>query len=263
LTLVVPARAKLNLDLAVLGRTDDGYHAISTQMQAIALHDLLQLTPADRSASMPAAKTATLTIAGLPQLDVAENSVLKAHAAMQDEAGRELPTHFHLDKRIPLGAGMGGASSDAAAALRGLAAIHNLNNIDLMKIAARIGADVPFFLSGGAARAEGRGERLTKMPMDQDQEWFAIAWPGIELSTADVYCAWDEVKGDGPNHLTLAAARVEPRLQVFAKRLGRHWQMTGSGSAFFRRFPNEEAARKATEDLDCWTAATHAIGPWA
>jgi 4-diphosphocytidyl-2-C-methyl-D-erythritol kinase len=251
MTLVVPARAKLNLDLAVLARAKDGFHEVRTHIQAVALHDLLELTPADHT---------TMTISGLYGPNAKNNSVLKAHAAMQGGAGRDLPTQFHLDKHIPPGSGMGGASSDAAAALRGLAALHHLT-VDLTKIASEIGADVPFFISGGAALAEGRGERLTSLPTEP--QWFAIAWPGIELSTAAVYRAWDEVKGDGRNQLRKAAGHVEPRLQDFARRLGSEWQMTGSGSAFFLRCADEQAARQATAMLDCWTAVTHAVGPWS
>jgi 4-diphosphocytidyl-2-C-methyl-D-erythritol kinase len=249
-TLVVPARAKLNLDLAVLGRTDDGFHQIRTRMQAIALHDVLELAPADSTA---------MTIDGDNGLPVEDNSVLKAHAAIQDGAGRALPTRFHLDKHIPAGSGMGGASSDAAAAIRGLVALFNLR-LDLAKIASSIGADVPFFLNGGCARAEGHGERLTPLPFEQ--AWFAIAWPGIELSTAAVYNAWDEVNGEGANQLARAAGHVQPRLQSFANKLGDDWQMTGSGSAFFRRCQDEPEARQATAGLDCWTAVTHAVGAW-
>jgi 4-diphosphocytidyl-2-C-methyl-D-erythritol kinase len=250
-TLVVPARAKLNLDLAVRKRTDDGFHEISTHMQSVALHDTLELMPAE---------TTAMTVEGVHGPGAQDNSVLEAHAAIQREAGRELPTRFHLDKHIPAGSGMGGASSDAAAALRGLAAVYNLK-LDLPKIASGIGADVPFFLVGGGARAEGHGEWLTRLPTEP--AWFAIAWPDIELSTASVYRAWDDFKGDGANQLTMAACHVEPRLQEFAKKLGKDWQMTGSGSAFFRRCEDEQAARQATAELDCWTAVTHAVGPWA
>jgi 4-diphosphocytidyl-2-C-methyl-D-erythritol kinase len=251
MTLVVPARAKLNYDLAVLARTDDGFHEVRTRIQAVALHDLLHLTRADRT---------VLTTAGHHVPDAIENSVLQAHAAMQDEAGRDLPTRFHLDKRIPPGSGMGGASSDAAAALRGLAAIHRVD-IDLHRIAASIGADVPFFLTGGAALAEGRGERLTAVPTEP--AWFALAWPEIELSTAAVYRAWDAVGGDGPNHLSRAAGQVDPRVKAFAARLPPGWQMTGSGSALFLCCPDERAAHAATAQLDCWTAVTQAVGAWA
>jgi 4-diphosphocytidyl-2-C-methyl-D-erythritol kinase len=257
LTLVVPARAKLNLDLTVFGRAKDGFHEVRTHIQAVALHDLLEVEQADRT-------TMTTTGHHVPDAESDGNSILKAHKALQEEAGRELPTRFHLDKRIPPGSGMGGASSDAAATLRGLAAIHKLDKIDLAKIAERVGADVPFFLAGGAAVAEGRGERLTSLPLPNDHEaWFAIAWPDIELLTAAVYRAWDEVQGDGTNQLTRAAAHVEPRLKDFAMKLGNDWQMTGSGSAFFLRCKDEQKAHHATAGLKCWTAVTHAVGPWA
>ena len=249
MTLVVPARAKLNLDLAVLARADDGYHEVRTHIQALALHDLLELTRADRT---------TMITTGLNRLDPENNSVRKAHQALEAETGRELPTAFHLDKRIPPGSGMGGASSDAAAALKALAALHNIT-ADLMKIAAGIGADVPFFLNGGTALAEGRGERLTILPTEP--AWFAIAWPDIELSTAAVYRAWDEVKGKGPNELREAAEHVEPRVRDFATRLGEGWQMTGSGSAFFVRCRDERSARQAVLKIDGWTAVTHSVGP--
>ena len=251
MTLVVPARAKLNLDLAVLARMPDGFHDVRTHMQAVELHDLLELKGAERT---------TMTTTGRYPLDPASNSVREAHQALQEEIGRELPTALHLDKRIPPGSGMGGASSDAAAALKGLAAIHGIS-ADLAKIAAGIGADVPFFLTGGAAIAQGRGERLSTLPTKS--EWFAIAWPEIELSTADVYRAWDEVKGEGPNQLTAAAAHVEPRLRDFAARLGQGWQMTGSGSAFFLRCEDKQSAEKAIAKLDCWTSVTQSVGPWA
>jgi 4-diphosphocytidyl-2-C-methyl-D-erythritol kinase len=251
LTLVVPARAKLNLDLAVIARTEDGFHEVRTHMQAVELHDLLELQPADRT---------TMTSTGYP-VPHDDNSVLMAHAATQKAIGRDLPTQFHLDKKIPPGSGMGGASSDAAAALRGLKAIHNLKDIDLVKIASSIGADVPFFINGGAAISEGRGDRLTPIP--SQPAWFAIAWPGIELSTAAVYRAWDEVKGDGANQLRKAAAHVDARVNDFAERLDNDWQMTGSGSAFFRRCADEMSAHKAIEKLDCWTAVTRSVEAWS
>jgi 4-diphosphocytidyl-2-C-methyl-D-erythritol kinase len=250
LTLALPARAKLNLDLEVVRRRDDGFHEVRTRLQSIDLHDLLVMSPADQT---------TITMSGVELKTSAENSVLKAHRALERAVGLELPTRFLVHKRIPPGSGLGGASSDAAAALRGLVQIHHLK-ADLTAIAPTIGADVAFFLSGGAALAEARGERLTPMPFDQS--WFAIAWPRIELSTAAVYRAWDEVGGDPPNELRRAAARVDGRIDEFARRLGPAWQMTGSGSAFFLACPDPDAALRSTASLDCWTAVTRAVGSW-
>jgi 4-diphosphocytidyl-2-C-methyl-D-erythritol kinase len=256
-TLVLPARAKLNLDLAVLRRRDDGYHDVRTTLQAIDLHDLVTLTPA---------KETSLTISGLPIKNTKDNTILRALAAVEQATSKKLPTEIHLHKNIPAGAGMGGASSDAATALRGLATVHHVK-ADLHAIASQIGADVPFFLTGGAAIAEQRGDDLTPIPTQP--QWFAIAWPGIELLTSDVYRAWDEMDHsviDSLNHLTHAAMSIEPRLQEFASTLnstGGTWRMTGSGSAYFCHCTDEQSARNITSELKCWTAVAHAVGPWA
>jgi 4-diphosphocytidyl-2-C-methyl-D-erythritol kinase len=164
-----------------------------------------------------------------------------------------------LHKRIPVGAGLGGASSNAATALRALKIIHRLD-VDLTDLARSVGADVPFFLAGGRALAEGIGDRL--QPLAAELEWYAIAWPGIELSTASVYAAWDETKGGPPNELLSAAERADGRVGQFAQRLGREWQMTGSGSAFFKRCDSREAALSAIQSLDCWTSVTHGVAAW-
>lgn len=251
MTLALPARAKVNLDLRIVGRSADGFHDLVSTMQSIDLHDLLLISQAQKT---------SLTRGGLAIEAEVENSVLKAQSALEKAARRTLPAQFHLHKRIPPGSGLGGASSDAAAALTGLKWLYRLDT-DLEPIAAQVGADVPFFLKGGRARAEGRGERLTPLPAQQG--WFALAWPRIELSTASVYRAWDEVKGEGPNELRRAAERVDARVADFGKRLGREWQMTGSGSAFFKPCENREEAVAAVSECDGWTAVTAAVGPWA
>ena len=247
----LPARAKLNLDLQVIKRRADGFHEIKTRMQSVALHDLLEAEPA---------ASTRLEIDGFLVPQAADNIVLKAHAALEHAVGRQLPTHFRLHKRIPPGAGLGGASSDAATALRAAKIVHALDT-DITKIAHGVGADVPFFIAGGCALAEGTGERLSPLPTEH--AWYAIAWPHIELSTATVYGAWDEIGGEPPNELRQGAERADPRVREFAERLGGEWHMTGSGSAFFRRCANEEEALKAVASLDSWTTVTHSVGAWA
>lgn len=239
--IALPARAKLNLDLAVVGRRADGYHDLHTTMQTIELHDLLTIAAGTAGTG--------LTVSGMT-VDEKDNSVLKAHSALERASGKKLPVSFHLDKRIPPGSGLGGASSDAAAALLGLKQAFGLD-VDLEPIAAEVGSDVPFFLHGGAAIVNGRGEKVTPIPARP--AWFAIAWPRIELSTRAVYEAWDEVGGDD---LRQAAERVEPRLKEFASTLGEGWRMTGSGSAFFKSASTRHEAEKAIAHLDCWTAVT-------
>jgi 4-diphosphocytidyl-2-C-methyl-D-erythritol kinase len=242
--LALPAHAKLNLDLAVTGRRSDGYHELRTRFQAISLHDLLLIEPADE----------TSLVGGL-----SDDLVLRAQRALERAAGRPLPARFRLVKRIPAGAGLAGGSADAAAALRGLARLHGLD-LDLRPIAGELGADVPFLLHGGAATATGTGETL--MPEPIDTGWYALAWPGYPLSTAAVFARWDEVGGDGENELTRAALSVEPKLAEFAGMLGDGWRMTGSGSAFFRPCPTREEAEAAAAGRDCWTAVAAPVGAW-
>ena len=138
MAIALPARAKLNLDLEVLGRRPDGFHDIRSTFQAIELHDIIEVEPAP---------TTTFTSEGF-EVDPLDNSVLSAHRALEEAAGRRLPVRLHLQKRIPPGSGMGGASSDAAATLRALKTMHGLE-VDLAPLAQSVGADVPFFLVGG------------------------------------------------------------------------------------------------------------------
>ena len=253
-SIALPARAKVNLDLDVVRRLPDGMHELRTRMQAIGLHDLL---------TAEAAEETRLATTGFDLPAGVTNTVLAAHRAVEAAAERELPTRYRLHKRIPPGSGLGGASSDAAAAMRALTALYHLD-LDLRTLAKGVGADVTFFLRGGAALIEGVGERVT--PLDVDRSWYAIAWPGIELSTAAVYEAWDRLgraEPPGPNQLRAAAGSVDERVDRFAEHLGEGWRMTGSGSAFFLVCPDREGAEDAVRKLDCWTAVTGAVGAWA
>ena len=247
--LALPARAKLNLTLAVTGVRTDRFHEVDTVLQAIDLHDLLE--------AEPAAETSLEVEGDAPKGP--DNLVLKAHAALEQIAGRLLPTRFRLHKRIPAGAGLGGGSSDAATGLRLAAALHK---VDIGTAAAAVGSDVPFFLCGGTARAIGRGEQLE--PLTTQPAWFAIAWPGFELSTAAVYARWDEIGGQGANHLTAAALLADERLAAFREELGEGWQMTGSGSAFFAAAatPAEAELRRREAPHNVWTVTAQAVPRW-
>lgn len=207
-------------------------------MQAISLFDDLEIQSSDRS---------EIEVEGFDVPTTGDNLALRAAAAVGATC------RIRLHKRIPTGAGLGGGSSDAAAVLRALGA----GRTDLDEIASGLGADVAFFLRGGRALATGRGDTLR--PAADVDGWYALAWPGIELSTAAVYRAWDEVGGDGANHLFRAACEVEPRLAPFTRRLGPGWRMTGSGSAFFLEAHDESSARDATRGLDCWSAIARAL----
>ena len=181
-SLTVNAYAKVNLTLEVLGRRPDGYHEIVSVMQTVDLHDVLELTPADG---------VTLEC-DRPGLGTPDNLALRAAAALRTVAGVRDGVHIELRKGIPVAAGLGGGSSDAAAALLGLSRLWGLGMSvgDLTPLAASLGSDVPFFLRGGTAMVQGRGERVRPLP-GINLQWLLIVTPAIEVpnKTASLYSA--------------------------------------------------------------------------
>ena len=161
------APAKVNLTFEVLGRRDNGYHEVRTILQALSLADELTFEASD---------DLSLTVEPEGAAPVEENLVLKAARLLQREAGVSTGAAIHLTKRIPMAGGLGGGSSDAATALLGLRQVWGLDlNADaLRELAAQLGSDVPFFVSGGTALGEGRGERLTPLPAPQGETVVAV-----------------------------------------------------------------------------------------
>lgn len=179
--LLLEARAKINLGLEVLGVRRDGYHEIRTLMQSVRLSDRIEIVPARKGRLVVRAPGS-----GLP---VGEgNLVYRAAALLRDLADPAAGARITLWKRIPVGAGLGGGSSDAAATLAGLNRIWRLGLkvSELEDLGARLGADVPFFLRGGTQLAEGIGERLTRLPSMPPCP-VLILYPGFPVSTASVY----------------------------------------------------------------------------
>lgn len=176
----VRAPAKVNLYLRVLGRRADGYHDIETLFQAIDLEDELII--------QPSAGPAVLEVPGHPDLECADNLIMRAVRWIERETGRTISVKIRLNKRIPVAGGLGGGSSDAAATLAGIRALFDLPLPDesLDRGASSIGADVAFFLQGGTAIAEGIGERLTTAPVSLNHSLLLVN-PGFPVSTALVY----------------------------------------------------------------------------
>jgi 4-diphosphocytidyl-2-C-methyl-D-erythritol kinase len=260
MALILPAYAKLNLTLDVTGRRANGYHEIDSVMQTISLHDLVCVERTDcRVFDVVGA-----SISG-------ENLVLKAARELEGYVGRALPFTIRLFKRIPMGAGLGGGSADAAAFLRAAVALYALEIPDeaLLELATAVGQDVPFFLNGGTARATGLGSTVARLP-DFPKSWrFLVICPPIEVATRAVYQAVDGAAATA--RLTPAlVARLEARRGVEAASFGndleataRHLfpalndaiaparvalpelRMSGSGSAFYAAFPGEREARRA------------------
>ncbi len=215
----VLAPAKLTLSLRVTGVRGDGYHLLEAEMVAISLADRLDIGPGDGLEVVDGA-------ADVPRGP--DNLVVRALAA----CGRQ--AHVRLYKAIPSGAGLGGASADAAAVLRWA-------GVTDPTVAASLGADVPFCVVGGRARVTGVGEDVEPLSFAAvvDRRWTVVT-PTIHVSTPAVYRAWDELGGptaDGPNDLEPAALVVQPALAEWRDRLGdaagQVPVLAGSGGTWF------------------------------
>jgi 4-diphosphocytidyl-2-C-methyl-D-erythritol kinase len=171
--------AKINLALSILGRRTDGYHDIQTVFQTISLSDELEFQPASRL---------ELNCENLEEVLPENNLVWKAAALFMDVLGLKRGISITLRKRIPAGAGLGGGSGNAAATLLGLRRFWNIDIPDpmLYSLAAGLGSDVPFFLSGGTALGIGRGEKISPLP-DFPAQHLVVIFPGIHVSTAEAY----------------------------------------------------------------------------
>lgn len=168
--ITIKAHAKINLTLEVIGRRDDGYHEIATIMQTVGLHDAVSISHDDDIA---------LTCDD-PALQSADNLAYKAARLLQEHSGYDGGARIHIAKAIPVSAGLGGGSSDAAAALRGLNDLWRLglSMAKLETLAAQLGSDVPFLLQGGTAIALGRGERIRRLP-PANLQWLVIVTPAV------------------------------------------------------------------------------------
>jgi 4-diphosphocytidyl-2-C-methyl-D-erythritol kinase len=198
---VLKAAAKVNLTLEVHGERGDGYHEISTVLQAVDLCDRLVVEEAE---SLTLATDASVVPAG------DDNLVVRAARLLGEAAGFERGARITLDKRIPVAAGLGGGSSDAAATLLGLNQLWGLRwgAARLGEVAVRLGMDVPFFLGRGRALATGRGERLTRLPSGGAYA-LVLVNPRFPLATRDVYGrVTPAVFSDGsPSRAMVAALR--------------------------------------------------------
>ena len=252
----IRAPAKINLALRVLGTRPDGYHDLRTTFQSIALYDTLTFT------AVPGAIVIDCDDPRCPTDD--RNLVWRAARALWRESGRRGEpegVRVQIRKQIPLQAGLGGGSSNAAAALRALAALWRLEIEDdqLRTMAKALGADVPFFLDGGTVLGVDRGDTLFSLA-DQAASWVVLAWPDFGVSTVDAFRWWDEDKGyeahrpavsgaDSGNDLEQPVVARHPEIARAIKSLKRagatHAAMSGSGSAVFGLFKSERTARVA------------------
>lgn len=297
----VPAPAKLNLFLHVVGRRDDGYHLLQSPFVLIDWADVLHFERRDDG---------RLVRRDLGETLPADDLCLRAARALQQASACALGVEISIDKRVPSGAGMGGGSSDAATVLLALNRLWGLDwpRARLAEIGLRLGADVPFFVGGTNAFVEGIGERLTRIALAPAA--YAVVKPSASLPTADIFrhplmrrdterviltgsfddagcmgapAAWEADRRDGEgifgrNDLQPAAEDRCPEVAQAARwlqsRFG-HGRMTGSGSAVFARVgladaPEARAAAMLLDELPahwvgriCRGLSVHPLAGWA
>lgn len=178
--ITIAAPAKINLFLEILGKRPDGYHEIETVMQGISLYDYIHMENHDKDIEFTCSN---------PKLTVGEdNLILKAVRLFQKASGISRGVKIHLDKRIPVGAGLGGGSSDAVATLSGLNRLWQVgyDETKLISLAEKLGSDTPFFVFGNTAICKGRGEVVTPYNLPVKYHYIVI-YPKFEVSTAIVY----------------------------------------------------------------------------
>jgi 4-diphosphocytidyl-2-C-methyl-D-erythritol kinase len=190
----IRAHAKINLHLGILGRRPDGYHDVETVLQTLALHDTLTCERCEGPFALTCDRPDVPVDAG--------NLVWRAASLLAEAVGRrelaERGTRIHIEKRIPMQAGLGGGSADAAATLQALAQLWSLavDAATLRGLAARLGADVPFFFEGGTALGTGRGDELRPLA-DFPASAVVVMMPPFGVPTADAYRWLDAARGEG------------------------------------------------------------------
>ena len=253
--LILPAPAKLNLMLHILGRRPDGYHELQTLFQFLDHGDELGFSLREDGeihlrTEMP----------GVPH---DSNLIVRAARSLQQASGTRLGADIWLDKRLPMGGGIGGGSSDAATTLLGLDHLWqtHLGEECLAELGLALGADVPVFVRGRAAFAEGVGERL--QPVTLEEPWFLVAVPQVFVSTAEVFTDPELTRNSAPINLRslLEGGSRNDCQPVVEKRYPEvrnalMWlnnftsaRLTGTGACVFGSFPNRDDADKVARQL--------------
>lgn len=250
-----PAPAKLNLFLHVVGRRDDGYHLLQTVFRFLDFGDMLRCKPRTDGA--------IVRVDPLPGVPPESDLVVRAALALRAATGSTTGVSLHLDKRLPMGGGLGGGSSDAATTLLALNRLWGtgLDSLQLQRIGLALGADVPIFVHGHAAFAEGVGERFTDLVLPP--AWYLVLVPAVAVPTPEIFrstrlrrdtpaiLAGDWCPGLGRNDLEPVACALYPEVTRHLEWLHRYGdaRMSGSGACCFVAFGTEAAARTAMAAL--------------
>jgi 4-diphosphocytidyl-2-C-methyl-D-erythritol kinase len=274
-SLILPAFAKINLRLRILGKRADGYHDLDTIFQTVNLHDTIEASLIDEPHVVLSCNDRSLPVNE-------SNLVIRAAKALQDHLGAARGARIRLRKRTPTQAGLGGGSADAAVTLLLLAKLWDLqcSRKELIGIASRLGADVPFFFHGGTAQATGTGDQLETLD-DVAQRFLLILKPNANISTADAYQALDERSLTSQMSETILSSSqatadsdkidlanlindfeavvfdLEPEIRRAKSALLKAGAdaalLAGSGSAVFGIFDSEDAQRRAIQAIELET----------
>lgn len=262
---IFPAPAKLNLFLHVIGRRDDGYHTLQTLFRFVDYGDSLRFSPRNDSVIR--------LVTPLPDVPCEDNLIVRAARRLQTETGCRKGVDIDIVKRLPMGGGLGGGSSNAATALLALNHLWQLGipRQRLQNIGLELGADVPVFVYGRNAFAEGLGEAL--QAVDLPPAWYVVLEPPVHVPTAAVFNApelkrntaaihaVDWKRGFGVNDLEAVTASRFPAVAEHLRWLSAFGEarMTGSGACVFVELARPETAHKIIErlpsDMRGWVAA--------
>src|SRR5260221_8338634 len=274
-SITLPAFAKINWSLRVLGKRGDGYHEIDTVFQTISLHDTISITPTEENHIVFSCDDRSL-----PSDE--RNLVWRAAAALRVRCSIQNGARIRLEKRVPGHAGMGGGSADAAVTLLGLACLWNatITASELMELAAGLGADVPVFLYGGTAQGTGTGTEIAPLG-DAADKFLLVLKPNANISTAKAYEALNAAalttsdaktilstsrRSEFPDSFSSAALlndfeavvlQLEPEIErakvALLKAGAQAALLAGSGAAVFGVFDNKDAQERAIRNIEVET----------
>lgn len=252
-TLTYRSYAKINLYLDVLDRRRDGFHNIETIFQTVSLADELTFTGTASGIALGCSR---------PDLSTGpENLVCKAAALLQSKTGCTRGTTIHLEKNIPIAAGLAGGSGNAAAALEGLNTLWDLglSHKELSALALQLGSDVPYCLVGGTQGATGRGEELFPLP-SLPETWCVIVHPPVQVSTAAVYNSPKLVRNE-EQPSEGRTARFRSALDALRKGDWEHAIFNRMEGPVFAQHPSLETIKYRLLDAGCIAAAMSGSGP--
>jgi len=252
-----PAPAKLNLFLHITGRRADGYHDLQTLFQILDWGDELHFLVNETGVI-----SRSNHVEGVPE---AKDICIQAAQLLKRHAGVQKGVQIELVKRTPMGAGLGGGSSDAATVLCALNHLWScgMSTQQLAKLGLELGADVPVFVNGYSAYAQGRGEKLQAVSLGE--RYYVLVFPALGISTADVF-RHPMLKRDskpvdmttvklqpGRNDCEHTVLQMHPELKEVTRELSAwgHPRMSGTGSTFFLAFDEKKTAKRAASELEC------------